>query len=191
MRKFLSETSRLIRYLQVLQAERVSFQPRLDHSRVEDPITKHSLKICKIQQHDDTEVGQIIQSVSSCLSQANGQGTSGKSPTASFHLCLLVYLVHLESKSRKGPLLQLSKVEFDEMKNKKVLTTLEHKTGSNFPNFVRITEENRKWIEDLHEKFVEEKDSVAPKFAFPSPSTQKIHTSGKVPQEDHKTVFRH
>ena len=86
------------------------------------------------------------------------------------YLSLPVFLVHSESNCRIGPLLQLSKDGFDEMKNTKGLSTFEHKTGPNFPNFIQITEQNRKWIEYLHPKFVEEKDGEAPKFAFPSPS---------------------
>ena len=105
------------------------------------------------------------------------------------YLSLLVFLVHSVSNCRIGPLLQLSKEDFDETKNKKVLTTFEHKTGSNFPNFIRITEQNRKWIEDLHAKFVEEKDGEAPKFAFPSPSNKKFTCQAKYLK--YKTVFRH
>ena len=57
------------------------------------------------------------------------------------YLSLLVFLVHSESKCCIGPFLHFSKAEFDEMKNEKVPTTFEHNTGSNFPNFIQITEE--------------------------------------------------
>ena len=75
------------------------------------------------------------------------------------------------------------------MKNKKVLTTFEHKTGSHFPNFIRITDQNRKWIEDLHGKFVEEKDGEASKFAFPSPSNKKFTCQAKYLKEIIKRFF--
>ena len=104
-------------------------------------------------------------------------------------LSLLVFLVHSESNCRIGPLLQHSKEKFDDMKNKKVLTTFEYKTGSNFPNFIRTTDQNRKWIEDLHEKFVEEKDGEAPKFAFPSPSNKKFTCQAKYLKETIKRFF--
>ena len=75
------------------------------------------------------------------------------------------------------------------MKYKKVLTTFERKTGSKFPNLIRITEQNRKWIEDLHAKFVEEKDGEAPKFAFPSPSNKKFTCQAKYLKETMKRFF--
>ena len=172
MRKILLELSRLIEYCKCYKQREYRFNPGLITGEWRTLLRNTAKKLAKevnsrmIQRFDKVpnlyQVAHLRQMVKELL-----QNHPQEAFTYVEYLSLLVFLVHSESNCRIGPLLQLSKEEFDDMKNKKVLTTFEHKTGSNFPNFIRITEENRKWIEDLHKKFVEEKDGEAPKFAFP------------------------
>ena len=194
MRKFLFELSRLIEYCKCYKQKEYRFNPGLITGELRTLLRSTSKKSAKevnstmIHRFDNVpnlyQVAHLRQMVKELL-----QNHPSEAFTYVEYLSLLVFLVHSESNCRIGPLLQLSKEEFDDMKNKKVLTTFEHKTGSNFPNFIRITEENRKWIEDLHEKFVEERGGDDPKFAFPSPSNKKFTCQAKYLKETIKRFF--
>ena len=194
MRKFLFELSRLIEYCKCYKQKEYRFNPGLITGELRTLIRNTAKKSAKkvnswmIQRFDKVpnvyQVAHLRQMVKELL-----QNHPQEAFTYVEYLSLLVFLVHSGSNCRKRPLLQLSKEDFDEMKNKKVLTTFEQKTGSNFPNFIRITEQNRKWIKDLHAKFVEEKDGEAPKFAFPSPSNKKFTCHAKYLKETIKQFF--
>ena len=184
MRKFLFELSRLIEYCKCYKQKEYRFNPGLITEELRTLLRSTAKKSAKevnsrmIQRFDKVpnlyQVAHLRQMVKELL-----QNHPQEAFTYVEYLSLLVFLVHSESNCRIGPLLQLSKEDFDEMKNKKVLTTFEHKTGSNFPNFIRITEQNRKWIA----KFVREKDGEALKFAFPYPSNKKFTCQAKYLKE--------
>ena len=193
MRKFLFELSRLIEYCKCYKQKEYRFNPGLITGELKTLLRNTAKKSAKevntrmIKRFDKVpnlyQVAHLRQMVKELL-----QNHPQEAFTYVEYLSLLVFLVHSESNCRIGALLQLSKEDFDEMKNKKVLTTFEHKTGSNFPNFIRITDDNRKWIEDLHDKFVEER-GAEPKLAFPSPSNKKFTCQAKYLKETIKRFF--
>ena len=138
IRKFLFELSRLIEFCKCYNWKEYSFNHCLITGEMRTLLQSPSKKSAKevnsrmIHRFDKVpnlyQVAHLRQMVKELL-----QNHPSKAFTYVEYLSLLVFLVHSESNCRVGPLLQLFKEEFDEMKNKKVLTTFEHKTGSNFP----------------------------------------------------------
>ena len=99
------------------------------------------------------------------------------------YLCLLVFAIHSESNCRIEALLNLIFQEYKNMEEKKVVMTYELKTGAKFPNFVRMTEQNRKCLDDLHQYFRDKNNALEPKLVVPSTTNKKFTWQAKYIKE--------
>ena len=86
----------------------------------------------------------------------------------------MVFVIHTDSNCGIRALLNLFLEGYKYVEQKKVMTSFEHNTGAKFPNFIRITKENRKWVDDLHQYFKEEN-----KLALPSNTNKKFTCQAK------------
>ena len=194
MRKFLFELARLVEYSKCYKMKEYRFNAGMITGELKTLLRSSAKKASKevntrmIKRFDKVpslyQVAHLRKMVKELLNDHPQEAFSYTE-----YLSLLVFLVHSESNCRIGALLDLTKAQFEEMKTKKVITTFEHKTGSNFPNFIRITEENRKWIDDLHAKFVEEQEIGEPKLTFPSPTNKKFTCQAKYLKETIQRFF--
>ena len=195
MRKLMFEFNRFLEFCNSYKQKEMRFNMNMMRGEVKTLLRKTSKEASKevnqrMQSRFDLvpnlyQVSHLRQMVKEMLGQ-----NVYKDFTYLEYLCLLVFVIHSESNCRIGALLNLTFEEYKTMEEKKVLTTYEHKTGAKFPNFVRMTEQNRKWLDDLHQYFREENNGLEPKLAFPSTTNKKFTCQAKYVKEALYKFFR-
>ena len=89
------------------------------------------------------------------------------------YLCLVLFVVHSESNSRIGALLELENSSYGQMEQEQIRTTFDHKTGSKYSNFLRFRNKTKRLVDQLHEKFREEFNKK-PLRTFPSSKNKRF-----------------
>ena len=195
MRKLMFEFNRFLEFCNSYKQKELRFNMALFKGEVRNLLKKTAKEASKevnrrMQARFDSvpnlyQVSHLRQMVKEMLGQ-----NVYSSFTYLEYLCLLVFVIHSESNCRIGALLNLTFEDYKVMQEKKVMTSFEHKTGAKFPNFIRITKENRKWVDDLHQYFQEENNGLTPKLAFPSNTNKKFTCQAKYFKEAIYKYFR-
>ena len=195
VRKLLFELSRFIDFCDSYKQKELRFNSNLMKGEVKTLLKKTAKEAAKeINIRAQKRFSQVpslyeVSHVRQLVKEALGQSEYDTFAYLEY-LAFLIFIIHSESNCRIGALLNLSIEEYETMQEKKVLTTFDHKTGAKFPNFIRVSAENRVLVDKLHLYFGQENSGKVPALAFPSPTNKKFTCQAKYLKEALKKYFR-